>query len=256
MVAREPVRKLVEMQYQAWCQTDVGLKRERNEDSFLIDEKLGLYLVADGMGGHRGGEVASSMAVQTMREHIADRASGARKPSPRALLGDAYREAGSRIFDESHKGTGASLRGMGTTLVAAYCVGDTIYVGNVGDSRVYLFANPHLWQLTEDHSLVNEQLRAGLIRERDVAGFAAKNVITRSVGYEREVVCDVIERTMQPGEMMLICSDGLHGLVSDERIAQICRETSPERIVSICIDEAKRNGGDDNVTVLVLRAAP
>jgi protein phosphatase len=242
------------MQIQAWCQTDVGLKRERNEDSYLVDEALGLFLVADGMGGHRGGEIASSLAVQIVRDHIHDRTENARRPSARVLLSDAYREASHRIFDESHVESDDVLQGMGTTLVAAYRVGDVLYIANVGDSRAYLFSGANMWQLTEDHSLVNEQLRAGLIRQNDVAGFAAKNVITRSVGYEREVICDVIERQLQPQEMILICSDGLHGLVEDERLAQIFRDVAPPEIVSVCIEEAKRNGGDDNVTALLLRA--
>ena len=242
------------MRLQAWCQTDVGLRRERNEDSFLIDESLGLFLVADGMGGHRGGEIASSLAVQTVREHVLDRTENARKPSPRVLLNDAYREASHRIYDESHRDSVDDLHGMGTTLVAIYQNGETVYIANVGDSRAYLFTQSNLWQLTEDHSLVNEQLRAGLIREKDIATFAAKNVITRSVGYEREVTCDILERNLQAGDLLLVCTDGLHGLVSDARIAEICRETEHSKIVPLCIEEAKRNGGDDNVTVLILRA--
>ena len=243
------------MTLQAWCQTDVGLRRDNNQDSFLIDESVGLYLVADGMGGHRGGEVASKLAVETVRDVIqqALRESGARRPNARALLAKAYEAACAAIYDKSQE-PGSDLQGMGTTLVAGFYLGDTLYVGNVGDSRAYLFAEDRLFQMTEDHSLVNEQLRAGLLKESDVERFAAKNVITRSVGFEREVQVDIIERQLQPGDMILICSDGLSGMVKDERIGQICREIPPKDVVSKCVDEAKANGGDDNVTTLVIYA--
>lgn len=240
------------MQLEAICITDVGLRRERNEDSFLIDEGLGLYLVADGMGGHRGGEVASALAVQTIRDVVLKSSKDNRKVMPRQLLTDAYREASHRIYDKAHEGN--QLLGMGTTLVCAYFVRDTLYIANVGDSRAYLFKKPDIWQITEDHSLLNEQIRAGLFSERDIENFTAKNVITRSVGFEREVMCDIIERVLHPGEMVLMCSDGLSGLVTDEKIAEICRTYPPNEIVSKCIDEAKKNGGDDNVTVMVIAA--
>jgi serine/threonine protein phosphatase PrpC len=245
------------MTLQAWCQTDVGLRRDNNQDSFLIDESLGLYVVADGMGGHRGGEVASKLAVETVRDVVQQslRESGARKPNPRELMSKAYEAACARIFDKSQE-PGTDLQGMGTTLVAAFLMGDTLYIGNVGDSRAYLFNGEKLWQITEDHSLVNEQLRAGLIKESDVEKFAAKNVITRSVGFERDVQVDIIERTIQPGDMILICSDGLSGMVKDSRIADILKGTPPKDAVSKCITEAKANGGDDNVTTLLIFARP
>ena len=110
--------------------------------------------------------------------------------------------------------------------------------------------------MTEDHSLVNEQLRAGLIKESDVEKFAAKNVITRSVGFEREVQVDIIERTVQAGDMILICSDGLSGMVDDKAIAEILAATPAKDVVAKCIEEAKKNGGDDNVTTLVIYAKP
>lgn len=245
------------MIFQAWCQTDVGLRRENNQDSFLIDDEVSLYLVADGMGGHRGGEVASRMAVETLRDSVrkAIRESGSRKLNPRQVLAHAYEEASHRIYDKSQE-PGSDLHGMGTTLVAAFMRNDTLYIANVGDSRCYLFTQNELFQITEDHSLVNEQLRAGLIREKDLEKFTAKNVITRSVGFEREVQVDIIEREVHPGDLFLICSDGLSGLVEDKRIAEICRTNKPKDIVSICVDEAKKNGGDDNVTVMVLYAQP
>lgn len=241
---------------EAYCQTDIGLRRERNEDSFLIDESLGLFLVADGMGGHRGGEVASRLAVETTREVILRHSKDSRRMMPRQLLAEAYREASNRIFDKARSEGSQELQGMGTTLVCAYLHRETLYIANVGDSRAYLFTSPYLWQITEDHSLLNEQLRAGVFSERDIESFSAKNVITRSVGFERDVMCDIIERDLRPGEMFLLCSDGLSGLVTDMRIAEILRTTPQNQVVSTCINEAKKNGGDDNVTCMLLYARP
>ncbi len=245
------------MNLRVWCQTDVGLRRENNQDFVLYDESLRVYVVADGMGGHRGGEVASRMAAETSIE-VARKAlteSGSRRLHPRMLMTQIYEEASKRIYDSSQEPS-TDLAGMGTTLVVAFLLDKTLYIGNVGDSRAYLFSDQKLWQITEDHSLLNEQLRAGLIQEKDIVRFTGKNVITRSVGFEREVQVDVIERELRSGEMVLMCSDGLSGLVSDERIAEICRTQKPQDIVSICVNEAKKNGGDDNVSVMLLYAEP
>ncbi len=236
------------------CKTDVGLRRERNEDSFLYDEELGLYCVADGMGGHRGGEVASSMAVKTMLEFVRGVRAQNRKYGVREVLVRGYEEATSKIYDKSHIES-PELHGMGTTLVSAIVHGSSLFIGNVGDSRAYLFAQDQLWQLTEDHSLVNEQLRAGLIKEEDLPRLTNRNVITRSVGFEREVQVDIVERPMQKGDLYLLCSDGLCGLVEDDVIVAAIKKfgvDKPEDIVTECIEQAKAAGGDDNVTVMVL----
>jgi PPM family protein phosphatase len=240
-----------------WCQTDVGLRRERNEDFFLFDEEIGLYIVADGMGGHRGGEVASRMAAETMREVLQRiiKSGGSRRLNPRVILTQAYEEASQRIFEKS-KDLSTELSGMGTTLVASFAYQGTLYVANVGDSRAYLFSNGNLWQMTEDHSLMNEQLRAGVIADKDVAQYSGKNVITRSVGFEPDVQVDVIERELKAGEMVLMCSDGLSGLVEDAKIAELCAGPNPSEIVTNCIAEAKKNGGDDNITVMLVYAEP
>lgn len=236
------------------CKTDVGLRRERNEDSFLYDEELGLYCVADGMGGHRGGEVASSLAVKTMLEFVRASKAQNRKYGARELLVRGYEDASAKIYDKSHIES-PELHGMGTTLVTAYRSEGSLFVGNVGDSRAYLFADGQFWQLTEDHSLINEQLRAGLITEADLPRLTNRNVITRSVGFEREVQVDIIERPMTAGDLYLICSDGLSGLVNDDVIIDTINKhgiNKPALIVSECIDEAKNAGGDDNVTVMVV----
>lgn len=238
------------MTFKSWCLTDRGLKREGNQDSYLINESIGLFIVADGMGGHSGGEVASSMAVEIVEEIMLQ--PDANSKSPRELILEAYEEASRRIFDKAAT-VSPELAGMGTTMVIAYIRGRHLYIGNVGDSRCYLFKEPHLWQITEDHSLLNEQLRAGVMSEEQVRQFVGRNVITRSVGYERDVYPDIIEREIKPGEVFLLCSDGLSGLVDDEAIAKILRGHSIEKVVKACVDKALENGGDDNVTVLLLQ---
>ncbi|MGE0631564.1 MAG: Stp1/IreP family PP2C-type Ser/Thr phosphatase [Pseudobdellovibrionaceae bacterium] len=235
------------MELNVWCTTDKGLKRETNQDSYLIDEDLGLFIVADGMGGHLGGEVASSMAVETVQIIVREN----RDIHPQELLKMAYREASQRIFDKATENA-PHLTGMGTTMVLSYLRGKTLFIGNVGDSRSYFYKNEMLWLLTEDHSLINEQIRAGLITEEQARSYANKNIITRSVGYERDVDCDVIEREVQKGEIYIFCSDGLSGLVPFDDILKIIQNVPTERLVGKLIDQAKANGGDDNVTVMVL----
>ena len=240
------------MRYEVWAQTDVGLKRDINQDAILVDHDINLFVVADGMGGHKGGEVAAAIAVETVREVLTNRRADP-KQSPRKLLGDAYREASSRIH---HKATfeNPELMGMGTTMVLFWEAKGRIYIGNVGDSRTYLFIAPDLWQVTEDHSLINEQVRAGVISEEEAPHVLGRNVITRSVGFEKDVMVDILEREPVPNELYLLCSDGLCGLVTRERIHEILLHTPPQDIVAKCIKEAKAAGGDDNISVIVIRA--
>lgn len=238
------------MKLNVWCKTDKGLRRGSNQDSYLINEDLGLFVVADGMGGHSGGEVASAIAVKTVEDIVKN--SKDKVTTPRELLTKAYEEASSRIYDKAAYER-PELSGMGTTMVLCYRQGSSMYIGNVGDSRVYLFRKPYLWQMTEDHSLVNEQLRAGIINEEQVKNFAGKNVITRSVGYERDVNVDILERPLQSGDCFLLCSDGLSGLVNDTMIGEIISKNEPEKVPDACIDRALAHGGDDNVTVLFIQ---
>lgn len=238
------------MGIEAWCHTDKGLKRESNQDSFLLDQQLDLYIVADGMGGHSGGEVASAMAVQAVQDYVRKNISP--RLSPRDLLQRAYEEASKQIFDRANS-TSPELMGMGTTMVLALRHAGSLFIANVGDSRAYLYRKPYLWQLTEDHSLVNEQVRAGILTEDRAKNFIGKNVITRSVGYERDVIVDVVERPVQKGDSFLFCSDGLSSLATDLEICEILGTSKPEDVVHKCVEKALKNGGDDNVTVLYLQ---
>tara|TARA_B110001454_G_scaffold219179_1_gene250727 strand:+ start:8254 stop:8976 length:723 start_codon:yes stop_codon:yes gene_type:complete len=237
------------MKFDAWVLSDKGRRRDSNQDSVLVNPEVGLFIVADGMGGHSGGEVASSLAVSAAEEVFKDPESKNR--APREMIARAYEQASHQIYDKAAK-ENPELAGMGTTMVMCYIRKNHIYIGNVGDSRCYLFKKPHLWQVTEDHSLINEQIRAGVLSEQQASQLIGRNVITRSVGYEREVDPDIFEREIFSGETYLLCSDGLSSLVGDARISEIMEQNAPVDALKACVEEALKNGGDDNVSVLIL----
>lgn len=238
------------MKIKAYGKTDVGRKRQINQDSILVNARNHIYAVADGMGGHKGGEVASAMAVEILQEVLGQEASSLIPVE--AKLEKAYKLANDRIYESSHKASNKDLEGMGTTLVACYITKHKIFISNVGDSRAYLYRDGRVWQVTEDHSLVQEQIRAGLIDPNKSEEMVGKNVITRSVGYDQSVKVDVVFRTYSPGDVFLLCSDGLTGMVSNEKIAQILSNNSLEKVAQICIDEANAAGGTDNISCLVV----
>ena len=215
-----------------------------------MNPELGIYVLADGMGGHSGGEVASAMAVQTIEEVFFKLKSSERHPKDR--LEFAYKEASRRIYDKAAK-TNPELAGMGTTLLMIYVQDNRVYLGNVGDSRSYLFQARQLWQLSEDHSVINEQIRAGTMTEDQAKVYVGKNIITRSVGYERDVEVDILEREALPSDVYLLCSDGLSGMVTDHMLRKILRETPLDMAADECMKTALYNGGDDNVSLCLLK---
>lgn len=244
----QPPFRILCMNFEFYAETDVGLRREINQDSILVDPELNLFVVADGMGGHKGGEVASGLAIEAVREVFVQK-SGSRM-APKALVEEAYHEASRRIHHRASV-ENPELMGMGTTMVLMWAYRGKLYFGNVGDSRAYIYREPsQLWQITEDHSLINEQVRAGVISEEEAPNVIGRNVITRSVGFEKEVAVDVFQRDFRVDEKYLLCSDGLSGLVPGEKIAKIMKEASPEKIVTKCVIEAKNAGGDDNISVI------
>jgi PPM family protein phosphatase len=237
------------------------MKREHNEDSWLINEDLGLYVVCDGMGGHAGGETASRLAVQTVeRELLGARmrrddpfASDAKlADSPLAgALREAIEGACAAVYRTSR--VNPELQGMGTTCIALLTRGDMAILGHVGDSRAYAVRGGEVAQLTEDHSLVNEQIRAGLLTPDEARHSRLKNIITRSVGFEEDVLVDLLGFETNPGDRYLLCSDGLSNLVDNDEIgAQLLRHDDPDRACRALIDLANERGGDDNVTVIVV----
>ncbi len=243
----------------SWGSTDVGMKRDHNEDSYLIAPDLNLYVVADGMGGHAGGEMASGISVRTVEKHVRGnkplvapdmKHEGPIERSPVAkLLSDAVRGACNAVYAKSQQVR--ELQGMGTTTTSILFHDKHAFVAHVGDSRAYLVRDGRILQLSEDHSLVNEQLKAGLITEAQARQSRFKNIITRSVGFDADVEVDMIAVEVKAGDSYLMCSDGLCNLVTDPEICDVVNENFLHRVPEILIDLANSRGGDDNCTVVV-----
>lgn len=243
--------------------SDVGKVRENNEDSYLIEEARGLYLVADGMGGHLGGKTASTMAVNTILEAVEDqyaelveeaRAEPVESSMLPRLLADAIRKACSTIFERA--AADPELRGMGTTVTAMLVLEGRAFVAHVGDSRCYLYRDQGVTQVTDDHSLVNEQIKAGILTEEQAAESHLKNIITRSVGFERDVSVDTLILSLQEGDRFLLCSDGLSNLVNDAEIGEALGAMALESVPESMVQLANDRGGDDNITVVCLSIEP
>ncbi len=235
--------------------TDIGRKRKTNEDRVLIDSKNKLFIVADGIGGHKGGEVASRLACQEVQRVVTE---GLLSDvhNPMELLKSSFEEATKSVYLEANKPGKNDLHDMGTTIVALFIYKKVAYIANVGDSRAYVFKNGSLWQITEDHSWVNEQLRAGFIQEANLENISGKNIITRSIGFALEVNVDIFYRKLEVGEKYMLCSDGLHGLVKGSWIQERLLARSTDNFVDDAILEANNNGGDDNVTCLFVEVEP
>ena len=247
--------------YRCAAKTDVGMKREHNEDSYLINEDLGLYVVCDGMGGHAGGETASRLAVQTVEKELLsaklrpDDPFGKEAPLAESPLAGALREAVegacAAVFRTSR--ANPELNGMGTTCISLLIRNGHALVGHVGDSRAYLVRDEDVWQLSEDHSLVNEQVRAGLLSEEEARHSRLKNIITRSVGFEEDVLVDVMGLETRPGDKFLLCSDGLSNLVESGEIRDALRLHPLDEVPHQLIQLANNRGGDDNITVVAVQ---
>lgn len=247
--------------YLCAARTDVGMKREHNEDSFLVNEDLGLYLICDGMGGHAGGETASRLAAQTIERELlsaklrTDDPFAAEAPLAETPLAGALREAiegaCAAVFRTSRRNP--ELAGMGTTCISLILHGAQALVGHVGDSRAYLVRDGEVHQLSEDHSLVNEQVRAGLLSEEEAKQSRLKNIITRSVGFEEDVLVDVLGLETRPGDRFLLCSDGLSNLMENEEIRDALLEHALDEVPQVLIQLANQRGGDDNVTVVAVQ---
>ncbi|TNF29770.1 MAG: cyclic nucleotide-binding domain-containing protein [Deltaproteobacteria bacterium] len=244
------------------ARTDVGQVRSHNEDNYLVDRRLKLYVVCDGMGGHRGGEVASATAVNVVRETLVKRREvidsygyddGHHDMNDvMALIEDAVHEANLRIYERGHHN--ADQRGMGTTLSLLLLVRDTGFVAHVGDTRIYRKRGARTTQLTEDHSLVNEMARSMNVAAESFDG-RLKSAITRAVGVHPVVEVDAQAFELHPGDRFLLCSDGLHGAVKSDVIADLLDLDDPETCVRELVDRANAAGGDDNITAVVVQVA-
>ena len=240
--------------------TDVGVKRTNNEDNYLINDELSLYIVCDGMGGHAGGEFASQIAVNTVEEVLSNLESSAevdaaREDGPVEVMREriryAIRLAGKRIFEKAL--AEPEYKGMGTTCLLLLVDSGNVFIAHVGDSRGYIVRDDRIEQLTEDHSLVNEKIRAGVLTPEQAKTHKLKNIITRSLGYTEDVEIDIQVRAVRRGDRFLLCSDGLSNLVDIAEMGEAVRGLSPQEAARRLIHLACEHGGDDNITAIVAR---
>jgi len=244
--------------------TDIGRKRKRNEDSLLVVPELGLFAVADGMGGASAGEVASQRAVEVVQAFVAERAQVLREfaadptPDRGAAAARLVEQAIQAACFEIHRMAGADvrLRGMGTTFVCLAVAGDRGVVAHVGDSRLYLARRGHVHVLTEDHTLINEQIKAGEIKPEDAGKSPFKGVLTRALGQHESVQVDTLVLDLLPGDQLLLCSDGLHGYFPDDDLAERFSGTAdPAGLADALVSGANERGGRDNITAIVIAVA-
>ncbi|MBQ4335118.1 MAG: Stp1/IreP family PP2C-type Ser/Thr phosphatase [Myxococcaceae bacterium] len=244
--------------------TDVGRKRDHNEDNFILVPEENVFCVADGMGGHSSGEVASQIAVTEIAEFFRMTSDDDEVTWPFKMdrersydenrISVAIKLANVRIFETSQRDS--RKRGMGTTVVAIYCKDEHVFVAHVGDSRVYRYiaAERRLEQITEDHSLLNDYIRARKLSPEEIANFPHKNVIVRALGMKDNVVVDVARVSPAENDVFLLCSDGLSGMINDAQMQEILR-TEPDlaRATEKMIAGANAAGGVDNVTCVLAR---
>ena len=242
------------MRIQFGTATSQGKVRTSNEDSFVADSAGRLFLVADGMGGHAAGEVASSTAAATVKDVMGSSRREGGKIEDLLLL--AVREANGRIYEAQRNR--ADLSGMGSTLTLVSFAGSSYYIAHVGDSRAYLLRDGTLEQLTRDHSLVWHLFESGVLRKDELSSHPQKNLITRSIGPHPQVEIDLECGQAREGDTYLLCSDGLTDVLSDEVICQMLSrpDKSPQQLGDALVSAANTMGGPDNITVIVVRLVP
>ncbi len=278
------------MRMSVWSATDPGRRRERNEDALLVEPGLGLVAVADGMGGHQGGAIASRLALDVLARRIrtplekrgasfADGdtdpavatlsaaaarvtepmeavdpmldgpAAAAAIPSTLRLLRTAAADAGAAVYQASLGDP--TLSGMGTTLTAALYDGDKLHLIHAGDSRCYLFRDGALRQLTDDHTWIAEQVRTGAMTEAEAKESRFRHVITRSIGFERQIDVDTRSLVVEPGDCLVLCSDGMSNYIDGLELERLVATTWYRKLPQLLVDAANQRGGDDNITVVV-----
>lgn len=235
----------------AFAKTDIGAKRQTNQDYiFCSMQPVGslpnLFIVADGMGGHKAGDLASRYTVEEFLKSVQESSA----ENPISIIEEAVRHANLSLIRKSKESI--DYDGMGTTLVVATFIGKSLYIANVGDSRLYL-VNNDIQQITRDHSLVEEMISLGEIDRKNARTHEKKNIITRAIGVDSEVVADFFEIEYSKGDIILMCSDGLSNMIDDEEIKEIINEgTDLSEITNKLIEVANRNGGRDNISVVLI----
>lgn len=245
------------LQLEFFSVVDTGRARSNNEDTVLVDESLALAVLADGMGGYQAGEVASELAATTLRDEVSRWLADANVPADAAdtrdCLGKSAQEANRRVFEAAQ--SRAEWAGMGTTLVVALVRDGVLWVGHIGDSRAYRLRGDRLEQISRDHSLLQEQIDAGLLTEEEAARSVHRNLVTRAVGVEPEVELEVNEHDLKAGDVLMLCSDGLSDMLPDAGIAAVMRDTDGlESMGRALVQAANDAGGRDNISVILVRA--
>lgn len=237
--------------------TDIGCVRELNEDSYCIcgfenNSEPGFCVVADGMGGHNAGEVASKLAIDFIKDSLGDIITGDFSTDIPRKINDAVNSANESIFKLSRKDD--SRAGMGTTTVLCAFAGSEGYIANVGDSRAYACRKDEIYQITIDHSMVEEMVATGTITREEARVHPQKNIITRAIGSDDNTRADIFEYEYKEGDCIVLCSDGLSGMVDDETILEtVTRSNSSKEISERLCELAKNNGGVDNITIVAIR---
>jgi serine/threonine protein phosphatase PrpC len=252
------------MEFEAYHRSVCG-HRENNEDDLLVDNEMRIFVVADGMGGHAAGEIASKIAVNAVRDVLVGRCD----PDETRLVRDfdpddasdtmrerlryAMNQASVQIRRESEQNP--MTRGMGTTVVALVIDGDRAHLAHVGDSRAYLFRGDALTRLTRDHTVVQQEIDAGRLTPELARLLPQRNILTQSVGFHGPVEPDISTRVIQPGDTFVLCSDGLTDALDDEKLRSIIAQFGPDELVDVLIEAALRDGAEDNITVIVVAAS-
>lgn len=237
--------------------SDTGRQRSNNEDAVACEASLGLAVLADGMGGYNAGEVASAMATGTVATALgtwllAHQPKASSRETMLAMRLSVER-ANQTVYQAAQDNS--EFAGMGTTLVVAVFDGARALVGHVGDSRCYRWRGDHLTRLTRDHSLLQEHIDAGLLDPADAHNAPYRNLVTRALGVENKVEVDITEHVVLPGDLFLMCSDGLTDMLADDMLAQLLRNVSPtDNLAQALIDAANEAGGKDNISVILVRA--
>ncbi len=233
--------------------SDVGKSREHNEDSLFVDETLGLFIVADGMGGHQGGEVASQMAVEAVSEFLKSRIPFSRdKEVVYKLIMDALYTANEKISKKAK--SDVNLKGMGTTIVLALSCDKDLYIANVGDSRAYLIQKESIKQLTEDHTVVMQMVKAGMLTAEKAKTHHLRHTLSQALGTSDYLIPDIASFNWKKGDYFLLCSDGLTDMLDEEEILSTVfkNKRKPEKGCEMLIELANKKGGNDNITVILL----
>lgn len=236
--------------------TDKGKVRKNNQDSYFVSEdtELPLFIVADGMGGHKAGEVASNMAVEIVKDFFIEKKEELKKNKVdiSKFIRSAVEKANTIIYKKSIEND--EFHGMGTTITMAYIFENKLYIGHVGDSRAYLLRNNKFIQITEDHSLVAEMVKKGSISEEEAECHPQRNIITRAIGTDDEVITDIIVEDIYKDDILLLCTDGLTNMMNDDEIKEILiNKIDLQKNCNSLVKKANRLGGIDNVTVIVIK---